>query len=257
MMIIIGLIIVLLVIVVVINAVQQHKEKNEQEKRIKNAKQKAIIDESEELISHLSNIPSSPNLSTILYKRAYNAAKAIQVTMPEYKNIKTIVNALKTSITAAQDLAKNQQGQQQEEAFILPDNDQQLVGILQIIKKIRIVLKSEQSKGALDAQTYSAEDKVLDALQLKINIETLIKRGNKAYDGGMVGSSRQYFEKALTTISENPTQSQYKAQKKAELEERLEDITNQLKNANAEDRAKKAKSEEDDLDMLFQPKKKW
>ena len=43
--------------------------------------------------------------------------------------------------------------------------------------------------------------------------------------------------------------------KTAELEEKLQEITESLKSANAQDAAKKAKAEEDDLDLLFQPKK--
>ena len=37
----------------------------------------------------------------------------------------------------------------------------------------------------------------------------------------------------------------------------LEEITDALKSTNAKDAAKKAKDQEDDLDMLFAPKKKW
>ncbi|MFT6920112.1 MAG: Na+-transporting methylmalonyl-CoA/oxaloacetate decarboxylase gamma subunit, partial [Cognaticolwellia sp.] len=46
--IIFALIIALIIIVVVLGAIQQHKEKVQREKRTKAAKQKAIIDETEE-----------------------------------------------------------------------------------------------------------------------------------------------------------------------------------------------------------------
>ena len=76
--IIIGLLVTLVLFVVVISAYQQHKEKQEADKRVKISKQKAIIDESQELILNLSHIPSSPNLAKILNKRSLNAAKAMQ-----------------------------------------------------------------------------------------------------------------------------------------------------------------------------------
>lgn len=256
MMIIIGLIIALLIIVVVINAMQQHKAKIEKDKRSRAAKQKAIITETEELIMNLSNIPSSPALGEILNRRSLNAIKAIKEILPDTKNIKSQVQEFESKYNAARDLATNN-ASQPEEQFVLPDNDQQLVQILQIIKKIRAVLKSEQTKGALDAQVFSFEDKRLDLIQFKINIESLVKRGNQAYSNTMIGSARQYLEKALQTINDSNLQSDYKTQKKIEIENKLEEITNELKNVNAEDREKKAKSEEDDLDMLFQPKKKW
>lgn len=255
MMIIIGLIIALLVIVVVVNAIQQHKEKVEQEKRVRVAKQKAVIDETEDLLANMGNLPPSPALNEILNKRSFNAAKKMTQIMPESKQFKSRVQELEARWQAAKDMAVN--APKSDDKFTLPENDQQLVGLLQMIKKLRVALKAEQTKGALEAQLFMQEDKRLDAMQLRINIESLMKRGNQAYSNQMIGSARQYFEKALQSISDHPSQSEYKMKKKEEIEDKLEQITAELKNTNAEDRAKKAKSEEDDLDMLFQPKKKW
>lgn len=252
--IIVGLIVALIIFVVVIGAVQQHKEKQETEKRTKVAKQKAIIDESEELIVNLSNLPASPNLIKILNKRSLNAAKAMQTLMPEAKGIDSRVQELSVRLEAAEDLAANQSS---EDVFMMPDNEQQILSILQCIKKIRATLKSEQSKGTLDAQTFTKEDQRLDAMQLKINIESLVKRGSQAQNKEMLGSSRQYFEKALQTLAKHPLKTEYVTTKQAEISSRLEEITDSLKSTNAQDAAKKAKSEENELDVLFQPKKKW
>jgi hypothetical protein len=252
--IIVGLIVALIIFVVVIGAVQQHKEKQETEKRTKVAKQKAIIDENEELIVNLSNLPASPNLVKILNKRSVNAAKTMQTLMPEAKGIDSRVQELNARLEAAEDLAANQSS---EEVFMMPDNEQQILSILQCIKKIRVTLKSEQSKGTLDAQTFTKEDQRLDAMQLKINIESLVKRGSQAQSKEMLGSSRQYFEKALQTLAKHPLKTEYVTTKQAEISSRLEEITDALKNTNAQDAAKKAKSEENELDVLFQPKKKW
>ena len=90
--IIIGLLVTLVLFVVVISAYQQHREKQEADKRVKISKQKAIIDESQELIINLSLIPSSPNLTKILNKRSLNAAKAIFALSPETKSIKDQVD---------------------------------------------------------------------------------------------------------------------------------------------------------------------
>lgn len=253
--IIVGLLLALIIFVVVVSSIQQHKEKLEAEKRVKVAKQKAIIDESEELILNLANLPSNPTVVQILNRRSLNAAKAMQELMPDVKGIKNRVQELTSRLKAAEDLAAN--NPPQDEKFTLPDNEQQLVAILQCIKKLRVTLKSEQSKGALDAQTFTHEDNRLGAMQLKINIESLVKRGTQAYNKEMLGSARQYFEKALQTLANSPVKTDYIATRQAEIQEQLEEITNALKNTNAKDAAKKAKSEEDELDMLFQPKKKW
>jgi len=251
--IIIGLIIALIVIVVIVNAVQQHKEKQEQEKRTKAAKQKAIIDETEELILNLTHLPPNPNIVSILNRRSLNAVKNMSKIMPETKGIKSRVQEMEARVSASEASVNAPQ----DEIFVLPDNEQQLVVILQTIKKLRITLKSEQAKGALDPQLFSNEDKKLDIMQLKINVESLFKRGMVAYNKEMLGSARQYFEKSLQTLSETSVQTDYITQKRTEIEAQLEEITLALQSTNAKDAAKKAKAEEDDLDMLFQPKKKW
>lgn len=251
--IIIGLVIALVVIVVFVNAVQQHKEKQEKDKRAKAAKQKAIIDETEELILNLSHLPTNPKVVEILNRRSLNAAKAMSQIMPELKGIKNKINEMEARLSASEDLSS----QNVEDTFILPDNEQQLVVILQTIKKLRVTLKSEQAKGALDAQTFMHEDQKLDAMQLRINIESLYKRGSQAHSKEMLGSARQYYEKAIQTLTDHPHQTEYTIKKREEIQEQLELITNALKNSNAADAAKKAKAEEDDLDLLFQPKKKW
>jgi len=253
--IIVGLIIALIVIVVVVTSIQQHKEKLDAEKRIKVSKQKAIIDESEELAFNLTHLPDNPNVLKILNRRSLNAAKTMQGLMPEVKGIKKRVQELTSRLKASEDLANNQAST--EENFTLPDNEQQLVAILQCIKKLRTVLKSEQSKGALDAQVFTAEDQKLAIMQLKINIESLIKRGTIAFNKEMLGSARQYFEKALQSLASSTVKSDYIATKQTDITQKLEDITDALKNTNAKDAAKKAKSEENELDLLFQPKKKW
>ncbi|MBL4942047.1 MAG: FeoB-associated Cys-rich membrane protein [Colwellia sp.] len=252
--IIVGLIIALIIFVVVVSAIQQHKEKQEAEKRVKVAKQKAIIDESEALILNLASLPSSPNLVKILNRRSLNAAKIMRELMPNVKAIRSRINEIKARLEAAEDLAANQNS---EDSFILPDNEQQILAILQCIKKLRATLKSEQSRGILDAQTFTQEDQRLDAMQLKINIESLTKRGSQAQSKEMLGSARQYFEKALQTLTNHPMKTEYTTTKHAEISAQLIEITDALKITNASDAARKAKDEENELDVLFQPKKKW
>jgi hypothetical protein len=179
----------------------------------------------------------------------------MQELMPEVKGIKKRVQELTSRLKASEDLADNQAAA--EESFTLPDNEQQLVAILQCIKKLRIVLKSEQSKGALDAQTFTSEDNRLATMQLKINIESLVKRGTQASNKEMLGSARQYFEKALQSLANSTVKNEYVTTRQADITQQVEDITDALKNTNAKDAAKKAKNEEDELDLLFQPKKKW
>ena len=253
--IIIGLFAVLIVFAIVVNVMQQHKEKQEVEKRMLLAKQKAIIDETEELLANLAHLPPNPGIAEILNRRSLNAVKAMYKLSPEVKSLKKRVQELEARLTASVELALKHVAS--EEAFILPDNEQQLIAILQCIKKLRMVIKSEQAKGSLSANLFIQHDKQLDAMQLKINVESLQKRGMLAFNKDMFGSARQYFEKAIHSLENHPIKTDYIQFKLAEIKGKLEEIINSLKNTNANDAKQKAKESEDDLDLLFQPKKKW
>lgn len=254
--IIIGLIIALIIIVVIVSGIQQHKAKLEKEKRAKAAKQKAILDETEELLLNLGNLPPNPTLVAILNKRSVNALKAMVEIMPENKVFKTRLQEFEVRLQANTEAAKANSAPQ-DETFVLPDNEAHLVSILQCIKKLRLTIKSEQQKGELEAQVFTQEDHRLDAMQLKINIESLIKRGMMAYNKEMFGSARQYFEKALQTLNEHPIQSEYINAKRQAVEDQLEQITAALQSTNAKDAEKKTQEQTNELDLLFQPKKKW
>ena len=255
--IIIALIIALIIIVVIVNAIQQHKAKIEKDRKAKAAKQKAILDENEELLLNLGNLPSSPVLVNILNKRSVNALKAMTQIMPESRALKARLQEFEARLNADNANTEANTEANSDDNFTLPDNEAHLVSILQCIKKLRITLKSEQAKGELDAQTFTKEDQRLDGMQLKINIESLLKRGMKAYNQEMFGSARQYFEKALTTLTAHPLQTEYTKNKRDMVEKQLADITSALANTNAKDAEKKSQEQTDDLDLLFQPKKKW
>ena len=252
--IIIGLIVLLVIGVVVINGMQQHKKKQQQEQRAQSAKYKAILDDSEELIQKLTTLPSSPTLINILLKRAVNAATSMSKISPDSKPIKQRLQELESQLKTSTEKLSTQSS---DDNIVLPDDEQQLVAMLQTIKKMRTVLKSESAKNELSPKIASQQDLRLDSMQLKIGIESIISRAEKACAKGVWGSARQYFEKALQTLKSHPNQSEYTRVKKEEIEDKLDEITKKMATTNAQDVAKKAKDEEDDLDMLFQPKKKW
>ena len=73
----------------------------------------------------------------------------------------------------------------------------------------------------------------------------------------MIGSARQYYEKAKSIIASLNYRDEYINTKAVEIEEVLKQISTELKATNATDRQKKQEQEKDDLDVLFAPKKKW
>jgi hypothetical protein len=139
----------------------------------------------------------------------------------------------------------------------LPDNDKQIISMIQGIKKLRTILRAEHARGNIDTQQVVQEDRRLESLQLRINVESQIKRGNQAKSNHMLGSARQCFEKALITLSNASHVDEYVNSKRIEVNQILADIAEELKEGNLRDRQKKAEAENNDLDVLFAPKRKW
>jgi flagellar basal body-associated protein FliL len=248
--IIIMLIVALIVIALWVSAVQQHKEKQETERRKDLTKQKKIIEESEDVLLNSANIPMSENILRILQRRIHDALVTMVQLSPNSKELKNRLKEVKERLGNPLDATNS-------ENLVLPDNDKQLISLIQGIKKLRAVLRSEHGKGKVDSQVFVAEDKRLEKLQLRINIESQIKRGISARSANMVGSARQYFEKAYATVSAVAYSDDYITGKRQELEGYLEAISTELKASNATALKKKAEQEQDDLDVLFAPKKKW
>ncbi|MFC0117067.1 hypothetical protein ACFFK7_03920 [Pseudoalteromonas xiamenensis] len=247
---IIMLIVALIVIAVWVSAIQQHKEKQEAERRKELAKQKKVIEESEDVILNASNIPMSETIVRIIQRRVHDALAVMVELSPTSRELKNRLHESKERISSSIDGAD-------AERLVMPDNDKQIIALVQGIKKLRQILRSEHSKGKVDTQVFVMEDKRLEKLQLRINVESQIKRGRSARAANMVGSARQYFEKAYATICSVTYNDEYVSEKRAELEKYLEEISIELKASNASSVKKKAEQERDDLDVLFAPKKKW
>ncbi|MCF6455226.1 hypothetical protein [Pseudoalteromonas sp. MMG024] len=249
--IIITLIVALIVIGVWVNAVQQHKEKQNAERRQELTKQKKIIEETEEVLMNSANIPMSKALFSVLYRRIYTALAVMAELSPNSKEIKN-------RLTEAKERIENSSSQDSSaERIALPDNEKQVIALLQGVKKLRSIVRSEHSKGKIDTQVFLNEDKRLEKMQLQVNIDSQLKRGKAARSANMLGSARQYFEKALVVINSLNFTDEYVASRKQEIEDMLEEIMTELKATNASDAKKKLDNEKDDLDELFAPKKKW
>ncbi len=249
--IIIILIVVLLIAAIFINAVQQHRQKQEAERRAEIAKQRTIVDETENVIAASVNMPVSSRIIGILHNRILNSLKAMNE-LASTSELKQRISSTEQATAAA--LSDNSTTASE---FSLPDNDKVIIQYIQAVKKLRVILRAEHSKGQIDSKVFLEEDRQLERLQLKVNVETLVKRGRGALQTNMLGSARQYFEKAKKALENQSQPDEYTASRLATLNEWLSEIQNNLKTVNEKDRAKRQAEERDELDELFAPKKKW
>jgi hypothetical protein len=234
------------------SAVQQHKAHKDAEKREELNRQRAIIDETEGALLAAEHMPLSKQLIAILQRRVANALQQslLQSSNPDYKQ------RLKDTTEALADIDVTAPAPDQG-SMKLPSNDKGIIQYIKAIKKLRVILRSEHGKGHITTKLCVHEDKSLESLQLRVNVETLRKRANDAISSGMHGSARQYLEKSLHALKQHKPQDEYTSSRIQEFEQTLKGLANSMKEHNlAQIAAEKAK-EGEGIDDLFGPKKKW
>lgn len=234
-------------------AVQQHNERKDQLKREEISKHKNAVEETEHIIAAASQLPVSHRLLILLRQRSLKALKGIneQAPMPELKQ--------KIAETAAtiKSMSEEKKPPVNLDAFKLPSNDKVIIKCIQTVKKLRIILRNEKLQGTVESSIYVEEDKLLEQLQLRINVETLNKRAVDAIKAKMQGSARQYLEKALKALMSFKPQDEYTQKRTADLKKVLDNLENHVKDKNLQAVAKSQATESKELDDLFAPKKKW
>ena len=247
------LIVTLVLIGIIVNAIQQHKNKIETERRTELLKHKSIIDNTEAALMGGEQIPISQRLVFIMQRRILSAMKAAKHMGDNTSGTNERVKAAETLLKAI-DVSKPPPS---EDSFKLPQGDKQVIQFIRGIKTLRAFLRSEFKKNRIESRVFLAEDKLLERLQLRANVDTLMRRGEAAIKNKQLGSARQCLEKAIGALSAQPNPDEFITARKAKLEEQLSNLESNLKSANSRDVEKKVESEKNDLDELFAAKKKW
>jgi len=198
------LVVALFVLAIIVNAMQQHKQKVELERRQKLARFKLVYDEAEELIGIASTFPVGKALIVMLNKRARDAlAKMVEVApTADNKNRLADYNERVKSLSESGN-------EDVTDGFEVQQADKQVIGMINAVKKLRATLRNEHSKGKVDTQAFQIEDRKLVKIQLRISVESLVRRGEMAHKSQMLGSARQYFEKALKTLDDQTFTDDY------------------------------------------------
>jgi hypothetical protein len=251
--IIIVLIVSLVLVGVIVNAIQQHQNKAEADRRTEISKQKTIIDSTDAAMLASEYIPISQKLIFIFQRRISHALKTLKQlddSSPDLNSrIKSVDDTIKTI-----DINKPPPS---DDEFKLPQGDKQVIQFIRGVKTMRALLRAEFKKGRLESRVFVAEDRLLERLQLRANVDTLMRRGDQAIKNNQLGSARQCLEKAIGALGAQPNPDEFIRNKKIKLEEQLNNIESTLKTANIKDVAERKESERDELDELFAHKKKW
>lgn len=254
--IILSLVAMLLFVLIGYNIVQQYKQRLESERRIAVSKQRALISEVDELLLNATRIPFSKSLLLILQNRIRNALIVIAKASP---NNSVVREHLKNTDVQIEQVRANYKPPDQS-VFRTPDSDKETLALLQVTKKIRAVLRSEHAKGKINTAIFVTENHRLEIMQLKINLENGIKRILDAQLLRQFGSANQMINKLLAILDTVQDKDSYLEKKQNQLLLIKEEIKLFLvKNSDKELAALKAKEarKKNDIDVIFQDKRKW
>ena len=248
---VIGLISLLLILVIGYSLIIQYRQRLESAKQQELAKQHAIIDATEELISNASHLPYSKELLVCLNKRILYALESIAEVDTKDRSLKQRIHHVSEQLAHLE----THFDQTNVVAFQVPNSDRQAIGMLQLVKRLKSVLKGEHSKGRIATQTYVIENIRLDNMQLRINIENVVKRANDARLKRQFGTAKQLLKKGIDVLSSRNDAYATKAQQK--LQYMLNEIDNNMSVSSEQERQQLLDKDTDELDVLFQPKRKW
>ena len=241
----------LLFLTIAYNIFQQHKQKQEIDRRAIVARQKIIIEEAEDILLNVNRMPYSKTLILLLQTRILDALRTLQQATP-------IVGAIAQRIQDVENQLKyvreNYKGD--ENSFRLPDSDRQAIQMLQTAKKLRAIVRLEHNKGKIDPQSFAAEDRRLELMMLKVNIANLLQKAMEARLQNQIGTAKQLLTKGINALSVIRDKDAYLIASEEEMRATLRDINEQQEKVSQRER-EELQEKQDDLDVLFQPKRKW
>ncbi|MCW8327383.1 DNA repair protein [Photobacterium sp. SDRW27] len=247
----IGLIALLLILIVGYNVIIQYRQRLESAKHQELAKFIAIIDATEELIGNAHHLPYSKELLVCLNQRILHALENMSETDPSDKSLPPRIKNVAAQIRQLQENYSNND----IAPFKVPSTDKQAIGMLQLVKRLKTVIKNEHSKGRFATQAFVAENARLEGIQLRINIENVIKRANDARMKRQLGTAKQLLKKGIDALASK--NDNYANQAREKLQMLLGEIDSSQNLNHEQERQQMIDKEQDELDVLFQPKRKW
>ncbi len=241
----------LLFLTIAYNIFQQHKQQQEIDRRAIVARQKVIIEEAEDILLNVNRLSYSKTLFMLLQNRLLDALRTIQNVTPKVSSINQRIEDVRNQIKYVNEHYKGE-----DSHFRSPDSDRQAIQMLQTTKKLRAIVRMEHNKGKIDPQSFSVEDRRLELMLLKINIANLLQKAMDARVQRQIGTAKQLLTKGISALGVIHDKDAYLIASEEEMKSTLRDINDQLERESQKER-EEIQEKQDDLDVLFQPKKKW
>ncbi len=238
-------IVLLVFIIIAYMLYSDYQVQQELDKKLVISKQKNIIDETDELLLNVTQIPYSYRMVAILQKRIFIALQPTNM-------------AIKQRITdISAQIKQTQTNPSKEGVFQPPQNTDQALKMIRVMRRLRKIIRIEFNRGRVSKNELVDEDKVLEVNIYKIQFNNLLHHIDEANMNSQFGTSRDLIMGGLNSLNRMQNLDPWLQSVKQHLEEMLNNLNKEVEEKHAEELASEKAKEKDDIDLLFQPKKKW
>ncbi|PMH46780.1 DNA repair protein [Vibrio sp. 10N.286.49.B3] len=249
---ILTLVALLLILIIGYNIMLQYQIKAETSRKQESQRYILTIDATEELIGNAHHIPFSQELLICLHTRILDALKNMHDLDPKNKQLAQRIGQIELQISQIKENFTNSDSNN----FKVPSNDRQAILMLKLVKRLRDTIRNEHNKGRFDTQSYVVESQRLETIQVRINIENVIKRAKDSIARGQVGTAIQLLKKGLDVL--NSKNDNYSKQAREKLQLTLTELESKRQAKSAQElQSIEEKNRDDDMEALFGEKKKW
>lgn len=217
------------------------------------AKKKEIINETDELLLNVTQIPYSTKIIIVLQERVLDALKQILAVTPNAVSIKQRIQGLTEQIRTLRSSANS------EPTFVPPNDTNTSLRMMKVLRRLRKIIRIEFNRGRMSQADLITEDKRLELMIYKIQFCNLMSHIDELKFEKQYGTMRGLIQGALTSITRINTDDKWMLSLREELERMLEELnqTVSAKQHKEMEMVKEQQKEEDEIDALFMPKKKW
>ncbi|MCK5819799.1 MAG: DNA repair ATPase [Psychromonas sp.] len=233
---ILGLIAFSLILLIGYNIYLQYQEKLAIDNKIAITQQNAIIKEVTELLSNTGNIPLNKPLLIIMLQRIINALAIILNRSPTDEAVREHLDHTTEQLKLIHVNYKSPS----EDTFYLPPSEKEMLDMLQKSKKISAIIQSEHTKGKIETETFLAENRRIEIIQLKIHLQNGISKIMKAKALRQTDSASYMITKLLKKLSSVSNPDKYLLTKKSQLFQ----IQNEIKMISYENRIQQRQQQE-------------
>lgn len=231
------------------NVFRQQQERLIAERKKRVARYISIINSTEDLLSNIHTVPYGNTLLLCLSRRIYFA---LQSAYEIDKNNRSYHYRLMEMTQQIADIENSKRKNINSEMKV-PESDKQAIAMLRFVKTLKTVIKSEYSQGHLSIDDYLNESQRLDLIRMRINIDNLIKRAEKAKRSYQYGTCIQLLHKGIELLE--PRTDSYSKNEYSTLQKLLSEVwVTQSKNHERE-RQHVIEQEQDSFEAMFEPKK--